>query len=95
MSLRGEWPREWNRGDVLGAIEEASGVVLSANDPLPDTLIAVAQAEDLSPIDLRLWIYDSPGHPWTADHLRRWAKKLKAVERELGLREESDAEGSA
>jgi hypothetical protein len=70
----------FDRGSVLGAIYDASGVALSAIDPLPDTLIAVAEAEGLTPIDLRLWIYDLPQHPWTSDELRAWARRLRSEE---------------
>lgn len=69
------WPIDWDRGSVLGAIEEASGVALSADDPLPDTLIAKAQELELQPVDLKLWIYDSPEHPWTAENLACWARR--------------------
>jgi len=69
------WPAGWDRGSVLGAIEEASGVELSANDSLPDSLIAKAQELGMSPVDLKLWIYDSPGHPWTMDNLQDWARR--------------------
>lgn len=72
------WPSDWDRAGVLGAIEEASGVSLSVEDTLPDTLIAVAQAEGLEPVDLRLWIHDLPRHPWTSEHLRAWAARLKS-----------------
>jgi hypothetical protein len=69
------WPTDWDRGSVLGAIEEASGVPLHADDALPDTLIAQAQALGLRPIDLKLWIYDSPEHGWTPDALACWARR--------------------
>jgi hypothetical protein len=73
------WPATWDRGSVLGAIEEASGVSLSADDSLPDTLIAKAQELGLIPVDLKLWIYDSPEHGWTPDALESWARRwLKA-----------------
>lgn len=68
------WPVRWDRGNVLGAIEEASGVSLSADDPLPDTLIAKAQELGLMAVDLRLWIYDRP-NSFTADELVRWAQR--------------------
>jgi hypothetical protein len=67
------WPASWDRGSVLGAIEEASGQPLSADDPTPDMLIAKAQELGLNPVDLKLWIYDSPEHGWTPDALSSWA----------------------
>jgi hypothetical protein len=69
------WPATWDRGSVLGAIEEASGVALSADSSLPDMLIAKAQELGLRPIDLKLWIYDSPSGGWTPDSLTRWANR--------------------
>jgi hypothetical protein len=67
------WPQQFERSAVLGAIEEASGVPLSADDPLPDSLIARAQALGLDPVALRIWIYDEPRHDWSQDALARWA----------------------
>src|SRR4051812_24364277 len=52
------------RAAVRGAIEEASGQALSVDDPLPDTLIAAAQAIGIRPRQLRLWIYDEPKPEW-------------------------------
>jgi len=70
------WPTDWDRGNVLGAIEEASGVALSAEDSLPDTLIAKAQELGLKPVDLKLWIYDSPDHDWSPNTLEGWARRM-------------------
>jgi hypothetical protein len=70
------WPTSWDRGNVLGAIEEASGVSLSADDSLPDTLIAKAQELGLKPIDLKLWIYDHPEHGWTPEAMESWARRM-------------------
>lgn len=69
------WPIEWDRANVLGAIEEAGGVSLAVDDSLPDTLIAKAQELGLKPVDLKLWIYDSPKFRWTVDALERWAQR--------------------
>lgn len=68
------WPTDWDRGSVLGAIEEASGAALSADDAIADTLIAAAQQLGLKPVDLKLWIYDSPEHGWTPANLEKWAR---------------------
>lgn len=68
----------WRRAQVLGAIEEAAGLALSPSDPLPDTLIATAQALGLSPADLQIWIYDEPRRQcWTIDALTRWAREYR------------------
>lgn len=66
------WPADWDRASVLGAIEEASGVALSFDESLPDTLIAQAQALGLSPTDLKQWIYEGD-HEWTTGALAKWA----------------------
>lgn len=76
------WPVDWDRASVLGAIEEASGVVLHFDDSLPDTLIAQAQALGLQPLDLKLWIYDSPEPGWTPDALARWARRRQTETRD-------------
>ena len=73
------WPVEWDRGSVLGAIEEASGVSLSADDAIADSLIAKAQELGLRPVDLKLWIYDSPEHAWTTGDLEAWARRWLSV----------------
>jgi hypothetical protein len=77
------WPVEWDRGGVLGAIEEASGVPLSADDALPDTLIAKAQELGLQPADLNLWIYvtgvgsDREALGWTPCALVSWTARMR------------------
>jgi hypothetical protein len=70
---------EFSRAGVRGSIEEACGQGLSVDDPLPDTLIAQAQALGLSPIELRLWIYEPchEGGEWSADSLARWARSQR------------------
>lgn len=47
----------YDRRAVRGDLEEASGRALPVSDPLPDMLIAAAQAEGVSPRILRIWIY--------------------------------------
>jgi hypothetical protein len=69
------WWLVFQRFDVLAALEDATGEPLSANDPLPDTLIANAQALGLVPSELRIWIYDEPKRPdWTAGALEEFAR---------------------
>lgn len=68
-----QW-RDYNREDVVGALEEATGAALSANDPLPDSLIANAQTLGLSPGALRLFIYDEPARDdWSLNAMAHWA----------------------
>ena len=64
--------RAWDRAAVLAAIEEATGEDLAVSDPLPDSLIAQAQALGLAPVELRLWIYDDP-------HREEWTMEALAV----------------
>jgi hypothetical protein len=72
------WPITWDRGQFLAAIETASGEDLSANDATVDTLMAKAQEIGLSPIELRVWIYE--GAPdregFTPDALVNWAVRI-------------------
>lgn len=64
------------RGQILGALEEAIGRALPAQDPLPDTLIAKAQALGMLPHELRSWIYDSSARPdWQVASLVRFAER--------------------
>ncbi len=71
------WPAEirpWQRaGRDRGS---RRGVALGVDDSLPDTLIAKAQELGLKPIDLKLWIYDSPDHDWTPGTLEGWARRM-------------------
>lgn len=76
MSAAACWWKEFDRVQVLAEVESASGRSLSANDPLPDTLIAHAQALGLLPAELRLWIYDEPERgDWSAAALTEWARR--------------------
>jgi uncharacterized protein YgfB (UPF0149 family) len=69
------WWNDFDRQAVLAAIEEAAGTPLAATDPLPDMLIAQAQALGITPIDLRLWIYDEPKREdWSASALAKWVR---------------------
>jgi hypothetical protein len=71
------WWNEFNRQAILAAIEEAAGTPLASSDTLPDTLIATAQALGLTPVDLRLWIYDEPKRAdWSAGSLTAWARRF-------------------
>lgn len=68
--------RTFDRVDVLAALEDAAGEALAANDPLPDTLVATAQALGLTPAELRLWIYEEPARAdWTIGALTAWARR--------------------
>ncbi len=72
------WPRNYDRGAVLASIEDATGTSLSANDPLPDSLIANAQALGLIPAELRMWIHDEPTRrDWSLGALRAWAARYE------------------
>jgi hypothetical protein len=71
-------PDPWHdrRGEILAALEEASGQDLSVNDTHADTLIANAQALGMLPHELRLWIHDSSARPvWSADALVSFARR--------------------
>jgi len=64
----------YDRGRVLAAIEAASGVLLSANDCLPDSLIAQAQSLGISARELETWIADPvPMKAWTTESLANFA----------------------
>jgi hypothetical protein len=74
---RPPWWRDFDRQATLAAIEEAAGVALSPCDPLPDTLIASAQALGLQPVDLRMCIFDDPHRrDWTVESLTLWARRF-------------------
>jgi hypothetical protein len=70
----------WNgfeRGAVLGALEEASGGAMHVDDALPDTLIAAAEALGVLPIELRVWIYDQPKLAgFSPAQLASWARRM-------------------
>ena len=81
MTPAAHW-RDYSREDVLGAIEEATGAALSANDPLPDSLIANAQALGLTAGALRLYIYDEPARDdWSINAMAAWAAKYALMRR--------------
>lgn len=72
--------QNFTREDVTGALEEATGVALSANDPLPDSLIANAQALGLSPGALRLYIFDEPARDdWSMSAMAQWAATYRLM----------------
>ena len=74
-----QW-HNFTREDVTGAIEEATGAALSANDPLPDSLIANAQTLGLSPGALRLYIYDEPARDdWSLNTMAAWVAKYRLM----------------
>ena len=73
---RGEWWKIFDRLDVLAALEAATATALDPNDPLPDSLIASAQALGLLPHELRMFIYDEPKREdWSHDALARFARQ--------------------
>lgn len=75
---RSHWWKHFDRISVLAAIEYATGGALAVNDPLPDTLIANAQALGLMPAELRLWIYDDPKRAdWNAVALAEFALRYR------------------
>ncbi|HWE51365.1 MAG TPA: hypothetical protein VG273_16355 [Bryobacteraceae bacterium] len=67
------WPLNFDRAWVRGAIEEAAGVSLSVDDPMPDSLIARAQELKLDPTMLKIFIHDQPRIDWSQAALARWA----------------------
>lgn len=70
------WWKNFYRADVLAALEEASGTALDPNDPLPDSLIANAEALGLLPAELRLFIFDEPKRAdWDMNALGIWARR--------------------
>jgi hypothetical protein len=70
-----KWWKIFYRADVLAALEEASGSALDPNDPLPDSLIANAEALGLLPAELRLFIFDEPKRAdWDMNALAVWAR---------------------
>jgi hypothetical protein len=86
MTQSGGYLSTWDRLAIMYAIEESAGVPLSATDPLPDTLIACAQALGLAPAELRMWMYDAhPRDDWSTASLARWAV-------DVGLRKEAETE---
>lgn len=68
-------PAAFDRGAVRGAVEEATGIALRVDDPLPDSLIARAEELGLGPLQLTLWIHDQPKQDWSRDALARWAER--------------------
>jgi len=69
-----KWWHRFDRIDVIAALESATGQALPANDPLPDSLIANAEALGLLPMHLRMFIYDEPKREdWSHDAMARWA----------------------
>ncbi len=83
------WPHDYDRSYVHGAIAEATGMMLRADDPLLDVLINQAQELGMKPDDLKRWIYtELPGltvrirHREVTDALTAWARPEPAGERE-------------
>jgi hypothetical protein len=89
---RNRWWAKFYREEVLAALEEASGAALDPNDPLPDSLIANAEALGLLPAELRLFIFDEPRRAdWDMNELGKWARRYG-----LGIAKEDAAkEGAA
>jgi len=79
----------FDRAQIRGWIEEATGAGLSVDDPLPDTLAAVAESVRIAPGELRLWIFDhslavAGSADWSIRSLVRWARTLELSENERG-----------
>lgn len=66
-------PASFDREQIRCWLEDATGVGLSVEDPLPDTLAATAEGLGMKPAALLLWVHDQPAHPWTPQHLTTWA----------------------
>jgi hypothetical protein len=78
QALDHKWrpPNNWDRATFHAQLEEATGEALRVDDPLADSLIAQAQAIGMQPIDLSVWIYDSPRmRPRTPAELAGWAHR--------------------
>ena len=70
------WPAEpFDREQIRGWLEEATHEGVSVEDSFPDTLLATAEALGMSPIELKIWCYDTP-KTWTAEALAEWARRL-------------------
>lgn len=67
----------FDREQIRGWIEEASGVGLSVADALPDSLAVTAEALGLHPEELRLWVGGvlREGSCWTPAALAEWAAR--------------------
>jgi hypothetical protein len=71
------WPKAFDRAEVRYWIEDVIQTGLSVEDSFPDTLIATAQSLGLTPITLKLWIYDQPKTGgWNIQALGVWARRM-------------------
>lgn len=76
------WWKNWDnlpREELRGIIEANSGAALAHNDPLPDTLIAAAQALGMFPFELRFFARDEPARAtveaWSVEALTVFARR--------------------
>lgn len=76
------WWKNWDalpREELRGLIEAAIGTQLALADPLPDRLIADAQALGLHPFELRFFATDVPlrttAELWSTAALATWARR--------------------
>lgn len=91
------WWKNWSdvsREEVRGLIEAAIGQALALSDPLPDTLIADAQALGMFPFELRFFAKDLPARTnvehWSTETLTKWAR-LYGMDRSEANRALADA----
>ena len=66
----------YDREQVRAWIEGATGEGLSVSDPLPDSLVATAEALGLESAELLVWVFDHAGSAaeWTTASLVAWAR---------------------
>lgn len=84
-TLNGAWWRDFDRLAILACIEDVSGQPMDPNDPLPDTLVANAEALGLLPVHLRMWIFDEPRRTeFTLESLRDFARLHRLGNAEAG-----------
>jgi hypothetical protein len=70
-------PKAFDREQIRNWIEDVTQEGLSVDDSFPDTLIACAQALGLTPVALKLWVYDQPKTcGFDARSLGIWAKRM-------------------
>jgi hypothetical protein len=91
MTQPTNWPKEFDREQIRGWLEESTHEGVSVEDSFPDTLAATAESLGMLPIELKIWCYDTP-KTWTAEALAIWARKLgfnrtelAAVERDAAI----------
>jgi|HubBroStandDraft_2_1064218.scaffolds.fasta_scaffold24305_4 hypothetical protein len=72
---RAQWWRVFDREAVRAQLEDATATGLPVGDPLPDSLIAQAQALGLLPAELRMFLLDLPPRTdFSSEALTQWAR---------------------